>query len=211
MASPKAVAAGVASLVEADPAFAAVVAAAGPCDLRRGRPHREHFAELSRAICYQQLAGRAAAAIHARFEACFVGLPTPEAVLALDPETLRGCGLSAAKTASICDLAGQVVSGSVRLDVLGRLTDDDVVRELTRVRGVGPWTAHMFLIAQLGRLDVWPTGDLGVRRGWARIHGLEEEPTPRVLEALGEGVRPHRSIAAWYCWRAADEALPVAL
>jgi DNA-3-methyladenine glycosylase II len=177
----------------------------GPADLRRGRPRREHFAELARAILYQQLAGRAAAAIHGRFAALFDGeLPTPDAVLALPLDTLRGVGLSASKAASIRDLAAKVLDGSVQLDRIARLPDDEVVRELTLVRGIGPWTAEMFLIFQLGRLDVWPVGDFGVRKGYALLYGLAEPPAPADLAPLGDRFRPYRSIAAWYCWRAAE-------
>ena len=182
-----------------------IVATVGPADLRRGRPRRTHFAELARAICYQQLAGAAASAIHGRFDALFDGEgPTPEAVLALPVETLRGVGLSGSKTASIRDLAEKVVAGDVELDRVGRLSDDEVVRELTLVRGIGRWTAEMFLIFQLGRLDVWPVDDFGVRRGYGVLHGWTEMPTPKELEPLGDAYRPYRSIAAWYCWRAAD-------
>jgi DNA-3-methyladenine glycosylase II len=198
-----------AELARRDRALGAVVERVGPCDLRRGRPRQAHFAELARMILYQQLAGRAAAAIHRRFVALFGGGgPTPEAVLALSPAVLRGAGLSGAKTASIRDLAEKVVAGEVKLDRLGRLPDDEIVRELTLVRGIGRWTAEMFLMFQLGRLDVWPVDDYGVRKGYAAIYGRDELPTAKELVALGEPFRPYRSVAAWYCWRAADVVLP---
>jgi DNA-3-methyladenine glycosylase II len=188
-----------------DPAMRRIVASVGPADMRRGRPRRTHFAELARAICYQQLAGAAASAIHGRFDALFDGEgPTPEAVLALPETTLRSVGLSGSKTASIRDLAQKVADGDVELDRVGRLSDDEIVRELTLVRGIGRWTAEMFLIFQLGRLDVWPVDDFGVRRGYGILHGMTEMPTPKVLEPLGDAYRPYRSVAAWYCWRAAD-------
>lgn len=181
----------------------------GPADLRRGRPRREHFAELARAILYQQLAGRAAAAIHARFAALFDGeAPTPDAVLALPVDRLRGAGLSGAKAASIRDLAEKVLDGSVQLDRITRFPDDEIVRELTLVRGIGPWTAEMFLIFQLGRLDVWPVGDYGIRKGYALLYGLSEPPSAKELEPLGDPFRPYRSVAAWYCWRAAETVTP---
>jgi len=172
------------------------------------RPRRQHFAELARMICYQQLAGRAAAAIHGRFEALFDGPPTPEAVLALPVERLRSVGLSAAKTASIRDLAEKVEEGLVKLPRVARLPDDEVVRELVLVRGIGEWTAHMFLMFQLGRLDVWPVLDFGVRAGYARLYDLPEPPTPKQLEPQGERFRPYRSLVAWYCWRAVDTVTP---
>jgi DNA-3-methyladenine glycosylase II len=196
-------------LARRDPVLAAAIARTGLPDLRRGRRRTDHFAELARAIVYQQLAGRAAAAIHGRFVALFPGPePTPEGVLALDDETLRGAGLSRAKAASIRDLAEKVVAGTVELDRVSRLSDDEIVAELTLVRGIGRWTAEMFLIFQLGRLDVWPVDDLGVRNGYARLYGLAVAPKPRELDPLGEPFRPYRSVVAWYCWRATDVVLP---
>jgi 3-methyladenine DNA glycosylase/8-oxoguanine DNA glycosylase len=200
---------GAAALAERDPALARMLDEHGPPDLRRGRPRREHFAELARMICYQQLAGRAAAAIHGRFDALFDGTgPTPEGVLALPVETLRGVGLSANKTASIRDLAVKVGDGAVELDRMNRLPDDVVVQELTLVRGIGEWTAHMFLMFQLGRLDVWPVLDYGVRSGYARLYDLPDLPTPKQLQPLGEPFRPYRSLVAWWCWRAVDTVVP---
>jgi DNA-3-methyladenine glycosylase II len=195
-----------ADLARRAPEFARIVEAAGPCDLRSGRPRRTHFAELARAVCYQQLAGPAARTIHGRFEALFDGDPTPEQVLALPVVALRGAGLSAAKAASIRDLAEHVIAGTVVLDRVGRRSDDQIVEQLTRVRGIGRWTAEMFLMFQLGRLDVWPVDDLGVRKGYARLHDLAEPPAARALELLGDAFRPYRSVAAWYCWRAVDDA-----
>ena len=191
-------------LASRDSRIAALVATVGPCDIRPRRPRRTHFAELARAICYQQLAGPAATAIHGRFEALFDGAPTPEAVLAAPVESLRRAGLSGSKTTSIRDLAERVETGEVELDRVARLRDAEIVRELTLVRGIGRWTAEMFLIFQLGRLDVWPVDDFGVRKGYARIYSLAEAPKPRALETLGDSFRPYRSVAAWYCWRAAD-------
>jgi DNA-3-methyladenine glycosylase II len=187
-------------LATRDQRMAAIVAEVGPCDIRRGK--RTHFAELLRAICYQQLAGAAARAIHGRVEALYGGAPTPEAVLATPDDALRGAGLSANKLASIRDLATRVAAGEVQLDRVSRLPDAEIVRELTLVRGIGRWTAEMFLIFQLGRLDVWPVDDFGVRKGYARIYGLPEMPPPKALEPLGDVFRPYRSVAAWYCWRA---------
>ncbi|MGH9015424.1 MAG: DNA-3-methyladenine glycosylase family protein [Acidimicrobiia bacterium] len=198
-----------AELARRDPVLRAMVERLGPCDLRRGRPRRDHFAELARSILYQQLAGKAAAAIHARFAALFDGeVPTPEATLALPVARLRAVGLSGSKAASIRDLAERVLDGSVQLDRVARLPDDEIVRELTLVRGIGRWTAEMFLIFQLGRLDVWPVGDYGVRKGYARLYGEPELPSPKQLESLGDPFRPYRSVAAWYCWRAVDTVLP---
>ncbi len=195
-------------LAARDPALAALVAEVGLCTLGTGRPTRSHFAELARMVCYQQLAGAAARTIHGRFEGLFTGAPTPEAVLAVPEASLRGAGLSAAKAASVRDLALRVETGEVRLARIGRFPDDEVVRQLVTVRGIGRWTAEMFLMHQLRRLDVWPVGDLGVRQGFARIAGLAEVPSERDLEPMGDRFRPYRSVGAWYCWRAADIVAP---
>jgi DNA-3-methyladenine glycosylase II len=180
----------------------------GPPDLHRAKPNATHFAELARMICYQQLAGRAASVIHGRFAALFDGPPTPEAVLGLSMEELRSVGLSGSKAASITDLAEKVDAGVVELDRMNRLPDEQVVQELVLVRGIGEWTAHMFLMFQCGRLDVWPIGDFGVRNGFALMYGIDPMPTPKVLEPLGEPFRPYRSLVAWWCWRAADTTTP---
>ena len=197
------IAAGTAELAERDPVIAKLVGIAGPAKLkRRGRERRDHFGALARSIAYQQLAGKAAAAIHGRFEALFDGHPTPEAVLAIPEESMRGAGLSAAKTASILDLASKVESGVVPLEGIDKLGDEEIIERLSSVRGIGRWTAEMFLIFQLGRLDVWPVDDLGVRAGYAAAYKLKELPKPKALMELGEPFRPFRSIAAWYMWQA---------
>lgn len=195
-------------LARRDPVIAAMVERHGPPNLAGYRPRRPHFAALARAVCYQQLAGKAAASIHGRFEALFDGHATPEGVLALPESALREVGLSGSKVASIRDLAEKAAGGAVRLPRIGRLADDEVIAELVQVRGIGEWTAQMFLMFQLGRLDVWPTGDYGVRNGWARLHGLDEMPTPRELAPLADEHRPYRSVVAWYCWRAVDTVTP---
>jgi 3-methyladenine DNA glycosylase/8-oxoguanine DNA glycosylase len=195
-------------LARAEPALADLVATAGPCPLGPGRRTRTHFEALARSIVFQQLAGNAARAIWARTLAV-VGTPfTAPAVLATGVDRLRTAGLSGAKARSIVDLAEHVVRGEVRLASIGRRDDEAIVAELSQVWGIGRWTAEMFLIFQLGRLDVWPTGDLGVRNGYARAWGLATAPTPAELEVLGERFRPWRSVAAWYCWRAADTVVP---
>jgi DNA-3-methyladenine glycosylase II len=154
---------------------------------------------------YQQLAGAAATAIHGRLLAALDNDPTPEGLLTLDAATLRAVGLSANKAASLQDLAAKALDGTVRLDPRGlaRQTDDEVIARLATVRGIGPWTAQMFLIFQLRRLDVWPTADLGVRHGYGLAWDIST-PTARELEPLGDPFRPYRSVAAWYCWRAAQ-------
>jgi 3-methyladenine DNA glycosylase/8-oxoguanine DNA glycosylase len=209
MATRRAFADAADELARRDRRLGKVIGRVGPPDLRRGRPRREHFAELARAILYQQLAGSAARAITARFDALFEdGRPTPEAVMAKRVTTLRKVGLSAAKAASIRDLAVKSLDGTVELDRMSRLSDSKVVAELTQVRGIGRWTAEMFLIFQLGRMDVWPVDDYGVRKGYTRIYARRELISARDLEARGEPFRPYRTVAAWYCWRAADTVTP---
>ncbi len=169
------------------------------------RPSTGHFAALAESVLYQQLAGAAARAIHGRFVALFDGDHSPEAVLAVPPRKLRAAGLSGSKVAAIRDLAAKVVDGTVPLRGIGRLGDEDVISRLSVVRGVGRWTAEMFLIFQLRRLDVWPVGDYGVRTGYALAYGLRTLPTPKQLEAEGDRFRPYRTVAAWYCWEAVHE------
>jgi DNA-3-methyladenine glycosylase II len=130
----------------------------------------------------------------------------PEAVLAANPETMRAAGLSANKLAAIIDLAAKFIDGTVPTHDLDDLSDDEIVARLVTVRGVGRWTAEMFLLFQLRRPDVWPVDDLGVRNGWARIHEMAAPPAPKALLLLGDGLRPYRSTAAWYCWRAVAPA-----
>ena len=173
---------------------------------RLPRPDSPHFAALAESILYQQLAGAAAAAIHGRFVALFDGGLSPEGVLALPARKLRAAGLSRAKTRAIRDLATKIVDGTVRLHRIGRLRDEDIITSLSVVRGIGQWTAEMFLIFQLRRLDVWPVGDYGVRKGYALAYGLPALPSPKELQAFGERFRPYRTVAAWYCWRAVAES-----
>ena len=173
---------------------------------RLPRPTADHFAALAESILYQQLAGAAAAAIHGRFVALFNGDLSPKAVLALRPARLRAVGLSGNKTASIRDLARKVASGTIPLDRISALSDEEIVARLSVVRGIGRWTAEMFLIFQLRRLDVWPVSDYGVRKGYSLAYGLRNLLTPKELQGKGERFRPYRTVAAWYCWQAVHEA-----
>jgi DNA-3-methyladenine glycosylase II len=195
-------------LAAADPVLAGLIERSGPCPIGSGRRQRTHFEELARAVVFQQLAGKAAQAIWGRTIDVVGGRISAPSVLATGEATLRTAGLSGAKARALLDLADRVTSGDVVLATIGRRTDDEVVAELTRVWGIGRWTAEMFLLFQLGRLDVWPTGDFGVRNGYGRAWGLAEPPTPDALEALGERFRPWRSVVAWYCWRAIDADPP---
>lgn len=198
-----------AKLAGRDPVIERLVTAHGPCGLGGRRGDRTHFAALCQSVVYQQLAGRAAAAIYARFcTAVGDGHPTAKGILAVPETDLRSAGLSSAKTRCLVALAAAVDAGDVVLEGSERLSDDDLVAALCAVPGIGRWTAEMFLIFQLWRLDVWPVGDFAVRKGYGRAWGLPEAPTPKELAPLGEAFRPYRSVAAWYCWRASEAVVP---
>jgi DNA-3-methyladenine glycosylase II len=190
-------------LAERDPVIAGLLAGAGPPRLRRFPD--PPFAAVVRAIVYQQLAGAAAAAIHGRLVAALGGDVQPAALAAVSDETFRAVGMSRNKVLSLRDLAAKVLDGTVVLSPRGlaRLGDEEIITRLTTVRGIGRWTAEVFLLFQLRRLDIWPTADLGVRRGYGLAWGIPM-PTAKQLEPLGEPFRPYRSVAAWYCWRAAE-------
>jgi len=196
-------------LAAKDRVLSGLVERYGPPRLGGRRPAGTRFAVLASAICYQQLAGKAAASIHGRFVAAVGGEVTPASVLATPTDVLRGAGLSGAKVAAVQDLAQKVADGSVSLERIGRLSDEDVVAHLVQVRGIGRWTAEMFLLGTLGRLDVWPVGDYGVRAGFAKAWGLPEIPAPAELLDRGEVFRPYRSVVAWYCWKVVDNPTPV--
>ncbi len=188
-------------LAERDPVVARLLEEAGPPSFPR--PTEDHFATLVRSVTHQQLAGPAARAIHGRLIDALEGDVSPERLLATPFEVLRAAGLSTNKVLSLQDLSAKVLDGTVELDGrrLAREDDAEIVARLSTVRGIGRWSAEMFLIFQLRRLDVWPTGDLGVRKGFALAWGVPT-PTPKQLDLLGEPYHPYRSIVAWYCWRA---------
>ena len=199
-ADPAARTVAAAALGAADPQVAAFIARAGLPPARPGEG--DLFASLARAIVYQQLAGRAAAAIHRRFVEAIGGTVDAASILAVDTATLRAAGLSGAKTTSLQDLAAKVAAGTVPLDELAALDDDDIVERLVTVRGIGRWTAEMFLLFELERPDVWPVDDLGVRHGWRLIHEEAELIKPKALLGAGEPFRPYRSLLALLCWHA---------
>jgi DNA-3-methyladenine glycosylase II len=188
-------------LARKDPVIRRLVAEAGPPKFPK--PTASHFAALVRAVTYQQLAGAAARAIHGRLVDALGGDVTPEQLLATPTATLRAAGLSARKVASLQDLAAKVTDGTVPLEPrsLSRRSDEEIVARLTTVLGIGKWSAEIFLMFELRRLDVWPTGDLGVRKGYGLAWGITT-PTPKQLDELGEPYHPYRSVVAWYCWRA---------
>ena len=196
-------------LSRTDPVMRRIIRALGPCTFEPHRLRWTPFQALVRAVVYQQLHGRAAKAILDRFIALFDGrgFPSPAAVLAVDPRRMRRVGLSRAKARAIKDIARKAAAGVVPTRrVAARLSDDELVERLTTARGVGRWTVEMFLIFTLGREDVLPVDDFGVREGYRVAYGLREQPKPKALLAFGERWRPHRTTAAWYLWRAADRA-----
>jgi DNA-3-methyladenine glycosylase II len=185
--------------------LAALIDAAGPLpNAREGRPERsDHYGALVRAIVGQQLSVSAARAIYARLTARFQGRPpTPAEILADDPEELRAAaGLSRAKVGFLRSLAEHVISGELELERMEELSDEQVTAELVAVKGLGVWSAHMFLMFHLERPDVLPVGDLGIRRAIQRAYGLQELPQAAEIERIAEPWRPHRTLACRYLWR----------
>ena len=200
---------GLAHLRSADDTLAGVIEERGPLDLearQRGRP-QDAYGALLRSIVGQQLSVKAARSIYTRVTDLFDGrTPAPDELMAVDGDALRAAGLSRAKVVYVRSLAEHVISGELELDRLEELSDQDVAREVTAVKGLGQWTADMFLIFHLGRPDVLPVGDLGVRRAVERLYGLEGLPSAAELEALGERWRPYRSLASLYLWESLDNA-----
>jgi len=184
-----------------DPVLADLVDRVGPIR-HRPRDPEGPFAALVRAIVFQQLAGRAAQAIYGRVRATVGDTLTPETLSAAPDAELRAAGLSANKLASLRDLSAKVLDGTLVLSRTSRRSDQELIELLTTVRGIGRWTAEMYLMFQLRRLDVWPVDDLGVRQGYALAWHLDPPPTAKQLEPLGERFRPYRSIVARYCWAA---------
>ncbi|WP_237214750.1 DNA-3-methyladenine glycosylase family protein [Falsiroseomonas oryziterrae] len=190
-----------------DPVLKSLIRQVGPCTLRPVR--REPYEALVRAIAHQQVHGRAAEAILGRFIALYPGhdFPPAPAVLETPAEAMRGCGLSGSKVAAIRDIAEKAVGGLVPTrKAAARMADEALIERLVQIRGVGRWTVEMLLIFTLGREDVLPVDDFGVREGWRVATRADAQLKPKELAALGEPWAPYRSIAAWYLWRAADAA-----
>ncbi len=188
-----------------DPSFIEIIDQAGPISLPPSKT--DHFAYLVRSVVHQQLAGAAARTIHGRLAVLAGGEMRPEVLLGIDELTMRSAGISGNKYLAITDLAQHAVDGKLAItdQDLRRQSNEQIIEALSSVRGIGPWTAQMFLMHQLRRLDVWPTGDLGVRNGFGLIH-RSPMPTPKELELQGVLLRPYRTVAAVYCWRAVDLA-----
>ena len=200
--TPQVLQVGTRHLRRVDLRLAPIIDQAGPCTLR---PRGRIYDSLFRAILYQQLAGNAAAAIERRVCAPFGGrVPSPADFLRAPDAPLLQAGLSRRKLSYLRDLASAFADGRLRPQVLVRLSDDELVRAVTTVRGIGEWTAHMLLIFSLGRPDVLPVGDYGVRKGMQRLYRLRDLPNSRTMERIGASWRPYRSIGSWYIWRSID-------
>jgi len=200
--TPDVLLAGTAHLRAADARLRALIDRVGPCDLRL---RKGIYRSLFRSVLYQQLAGPAAAAIERRVYALFGGvIPAPEDFLRAGAAELRGAGLSRQKLAYLRDLAARFADGRLRAPRLARMSNEEIIEAVTTVHGIGEWTAHMLLIFSLGRPDVLPVGDYGVRKGMQSLYRLRELPKPHTMERIAAPWRPYRSIASWYIWRSID-------
>jgi len=187
-----------------DPVLAPVIARAGVATLK---PHTNYYASLVSSILSQQLSVKAADAIEKRFLALFDDqLPTPEQIINVDIETLRGLGISYAKGKYIHDLAQHIIDGKVTFDHIPGQSNEEIITELTDVKGIGEWTVHMFLIFCVGRLDILPVGDLGIKNGIRALYGLDTQPTPEQIReiAVKQNWHPYESVASWYVWHSLD-------
>jgi DNA-3-methyladenine glycosylase II len=192
-------------LMRRDPVLAAIIRKKGKCALGAVRDRFDHFAMLVRAIVFQQLSTKAATTIHNRLMALMPdSKPTAAALAAVTDEQFRAAGISRQKAAYLKDLCEKVLSGKLALDDVDAMTDEDVVVALTQVKGIGRWTAEMFLIFRLQRPDVLPLNDLGIVNAIQKAYRLRKKPTPERLRKLGEAWRPYRSVACWYLWRSLD-------
>ena len=194
----------------ADPRLAAVIDRVGDCGFE-ARAEGTHFGAVARAIVYQQLSGKAASTILGRVHALYGNRsPTPTELLATPDETLRAAGLSRQKLSYLKDLASRVQSGEVPLDAeqIDHLGDEEIIERLVRVKGIGRWTVHMFLIFRLGRPDVLPELDLGIQNAIRRAYRLRKQPGPKDVLRIGKRWTPHASIASWYLWRSLEGAAP---
>ncbi len=196
---------GLQRLRDADPSLGPVIDAVGPCRLTVRNASCD-LESLVRAIVYQQLSGKAAGTIFGRFRELFPkdGFPSARDIGRMHHARLRKAGVSRQKQAAIKDLCRHVASGALPLEDLADLRDEDLIERLTAVRGIGRWSAQIFMLFHLGRRDVWPVDDLGIRKGVQKLRGLDALPSPRAMEAYGEPYSGQRSIASWYLWRWQD-------
>lgn len=188
---------------EVDRKFAKVIAAHPLCTIGRNPKPVTHFEALVESVISQQLAVKAADTIFGRVKQAAGGRIVPARIAKVSESDFREAGVSGAKFKAIQGLADAALSKRININKLHEVdSDEEIFNQLTGLWGIGPWTVDMFMMFQLGRLDIWPTGDLGVRRGWEKIYSLKEEITPKELAVKGEKFRPYRSVTAWYCWRA---------
>ena len=190
-------------LLRRDPILAELIKKHGPCGLAAAQ-RSDHFSALVRAITGQQLSTKAAATIYARLAALMPGGVTPESLSALSDEQFRGVGMSRQKSAYFRDLSEKVLSGALPLDSLEAMSDDEVIAALTQVKGIGRWSAEMFLMFRLHRPDVLPVGDLGIVNAVKNVYRLRKKPDAERIRKIGEAWRPYRSVASWYLWRSLD-------
>jgi DNA-3-methyladenine glycosylase II len=185
-----------------DPAFTSAIKNLEPCTFGLVKPKLSQYQSLIRAVIAQQVSTAAAQTITARLETKCTGSITAEKVGALTPKQLQSVGLTGAKVRTIGELTAAALSGEINFRKFAHMSDEEIIQELVPLFGIGQWTVEMFLIFHLGRLDVWPIGDLAVRRGWDNLHGNSEPIKPKQLQKLGEQFTGMRSVVAWYCWRA---------
>jgi DNA-3-methyladenine glycosylase II len=191
-------------LKRVDPVLAKVIESVGPCRIQL-RSGGTHFQALVRSIVFQQLSGKAAGTIHSRFAGLFsTGEPEPVALLVLTDEQMRGAGLSRQKIAYLRDLAEKVVSGDLPLDSVHRMDDDELIDHLVQVKGIGRWTAQMFLMFRLGRRNVLPELDLGIQNAIRRAYRKRKRPGPNEVRKIGAKWSPHCTVACWYLWRSLE-------
>jgi DNA-3-methyladenine glycosylase II len=188
-------------LKKSDPVMRKIIERVGPCKMQFGEPV---FQRLAEAIVYQQLNGKAAATIYQRFAAVAGDPLTPAGILKLKPEQMRSAGLSKQKTSYLFDMAERAHRGELDFSLLPKMSDDEVIEHLTQVKGVGVWTAHMFLMFSLRRPNILPTGDYGVRMAIKKAYKKRKLPTPEVMEKIAKLWEPYRSVASWYLWQSLD-------
>ena len=191
------------AIVKIDPKFKEIMASSPLCTINRKRPKKTHYETLVGSIISQQLSVKAADTIYARLEERVLHI-APENISQLAIADLRSLGVSGAKVRAIQDLTAATLSGAIEFKKFGKLSNEKISEELTAIWGIGRWTVEMFLMFHLGRLDLWPVGDLAIRRGWENIHRLKTQIDPKKLDPIGDKFQGMQSIVAWYCWRATE-------
>ena len=187
-----------------DAAFQPIIKSSPLCSIGLKKYNRSHFETLLNSILSQQLATKAADTIIRRVNDLFEGKPDPERALSVAPEKLREVGVSGAKARSIHELSAAIIKGDLNFKKFPKQSNSEISAELTKIWGIGRWTSEMFLMFHLGRLDVWPVGDLGMRRGWEKLHKMRTEIKPKKLDVIGKKFEGFQSVVAWYCWRATE-------